>query len=90
MSDLSVEQLAKIVGSDPNKILLQMQEAGLNQSTSSDLVTDKDKKVLLEFLKGQQSKGTKTISLKKKASSDPTNKPKTIAIKRKRAKWRKD
>ena len=63
MKDISVEQLAEIVGTPPDKILLQMKEAGLTQSSSSDLVTDKDKKVLLEFLKSQQTKSSKTIKL---------------------------
>ena len=86
MKDISVEQLAKIVGTPEDKILLQMKEAGLSQSLSSDLVSDKDKKILLKFLKGQQNKSSKTISLKKKASVEPLKKTKTIAIKRKRTK----
>ena len=56
MKDVSVEQLANIVGTPVDKILLQMKEAGLGQSSSSDLVTDDDKKILLEFLKSQQNK----------------------------------
>ena len=65
MKDISVEQLAKIVGTPEDKILQQLKEAGLSQSSSSDLVSDKDKKILLEFLKGQQNKSSKTISLKR-------------------------
>ena len=40
MKDVSVEQLANIVGTPVDKILLQMKEAGLSQSSSNDLVTD--------------------------------------------------
>ena len=86
MKDISVEQLAKIVGTPPDKILLQMKEAGLTQSSSSDLVTDKDKKVLLEFLKSQQTKSSKTIKLKKKSTNEDSAKTTTIAIKRKKIK----
>ena len=85
MKDISVEQLANIIGTPVDKIILQMKEAGLGQSSPSDLVTDEDKKVLLGFLKSQQNKSSKTISLKRKASPEPTNKTTTIEIKRKKA-----
>ena len=86
MKDISVEQLANIVGTPVDKILLQMKEAGLGQSSSSDLVTDDDKKILLGFLKSQQNKVSKTISLKRKKPTETTNKSTTIEIKRKKAK----
>ena len=83
MTEIKVEELAKIVGTPPEKLLLQMKEAGLKQDSFSDLVTDEDKKTFLDYLKSQQSKGSKTISLKKKTSSMESNKT-TIAIKRKK------
>jgi len=86
MKDISVEQLANIVGTPVDKILLQMKEAGLGQSSSNDLVTDDDKKLLLGFLKSQQNKVSKTISLKRKTPTETTNKSTTIEIKRKKAK----
>ncbi|GIT33485.1 MAG: hypothetical protein Ct9H300mP3_10160 [Gammaproteobacteria bacterium] len=69
MKDVSVEQLANIVGTPVDKILLQMKEAGLGQSSSNDLVTDDDKKILLGFLKSQQNKVSTTISLKRKKTN---------------------
>ena len=86
MKDISVEQLANIIGTPVDKIILQMKEAGLGQSSPTDLVTDEDKKVLLGFLKSQQNKVSKTISLKRKASVETTSKTTTIEIKRKKAK----
>ena len=86
MKDISVEQLANIIGTPVDKILLQMKEAGLGQSSPTDLVTDEDKKVLLGFLKSQQNKVSKTISLKKKTTSETASKTTTIEIKRKKAK----
>ena len=83
MKDISVKELAKILGTPEERILLQMKEAGLNQSLASDLVTDKDKKILLDFLKGQQDKAPKTISLRRKKPKESTDKQTTIAIKRK-------
>ena len=86
MKDISVQELAKIVGTPEDKILLQMKEAGLTQTSASDLVTDQDKKILLEYLKGQQAKTSKTISLKKKKPTESPVKQTTIAIKRKKTK----
>ena len=86
MKDISVEQLANIIGTPVDKILLQMKEAGLGQSSATDLVTDEDKKVLLGFLKSQQNKVSKTISLKRKATPETASKTTTIEIKRKKAK----
>ena len=86
MKDISVEQLANIIGTPVDKILLQMKEAGLGQSSPTDLVTDEDKKVLLGFLKSQQNKVSKTISLKRKATPETASKTTTIEIKRKKAK----
>ena len=83
MAEIKVEELAKIVGTPPEKLLLQMKEAGLKQNSFSDHVTDEDKKTFLDYLKKQQSKGSKTISLKRKISSTEPSKT-TIAIKRKK------
>ena len=63
MPSVTVESLAKIIGSDGEALLSQMKEAGLKQKNVTDEVTDQDKKILLEFLKEQQNKTSKTISL---------------------------
>ena len=67
MSAVTVENLAKIIGSEGKTLLSQMKEAGLSHTDVKDEVTDKDKKTLLEFLKEQQNKSSKTISLNKSA-----------------------
>ena len=85
MNELTVKKLADLVRVEPDKLIIQMSEAGLKQSSSKDIVTDADKKILLNFLKKQQNKSSKTISLKKTPSNDgPDNVSGTIAIKRKR------
>ena len=84
MSDITVEKLAKIVGNPADQMLSQMKEAGLSHSSVSDIVTDKDKKILLDFLKEQQNKSSKTISLKKKRDKETPTKVKTVEIKRKK------
>ena len=68
MPTVTVENLAKMIGSESEALLSQMKEAGLSHTDVSDEVTDQDKKTLLEFLKNQQTKSTKTISLNKKTS----------------------
>ncbi len=83
MASVTVESLAKIIGSEAEVLLSQMKDAGLGHSKIADEVTDEDKKTLLEFLKNQQSKATKTISLNKtpaKAEPLPSG---TVSITRK-------
>ncbi len=70
MALLTVEKIAKIVGTPAETLLSQMNEAGLDHSSITDDVKDSDKKTLLEFLKNQQTKAGKTISLKKKKITD--------------------
>ena len=84
MANISVEKLATVIGSAPELLLSQMQEAGLTHSELSDEVTDSDKKVLLDFLKNQQSKTTKTISLNKTKSTKTDKDSGSVAITRKK------
>mgnify|MGYP001454948326 FL=1 len=84
MANLSVEKLATIIGSAPEQLLSQMQEAGLSHTNLSDEVTDSDKKKLLNFLKNQQSKSKKTISLKTDSSKTEISQSGSVAIKRKK------
>ena len=84
MANLSVEKLATVIGSEPKLLLSQMQEAGLTHSNLSDDVTDNDKKILLDFLKGQQSKTTKTISLNKTKPQVKQKETSSVAITRKK------
>ena len=86
MAILTVEKIANIVGTPSDVLLSQMNEAGLTQSSITDEVNDSDKKILLDFLKNQQTKKVKTISLKKTPVASisreiPTTN--TVAIKRK-------
>jgi translation initiation factor IF-2 len=86
MALLTVEKVAKIVGTPAETLLSQMNEAGLDHSSITDDVTDSDKKILLEFLKNQQARAGKTISLNKKTTTDskaPIS-SNTVAITRKK------
>ena len=83
MPTVTVENLAKMIGSESESLLSQMKEAGLSHTDVSDEVTDQDKKTLLEFLKNQQTKSTKTISLNKKTSKADPVPTGTVSITRK-------
>ena len=83
MPTVTVENLAKMIGSESEALLSQMKEAGLSHTDVSDEVTDQDKKTLLEFLKNQQTKSTKTISLNKKTSKADSVPTGTVSITRK-------
>ena len=83
MSAVTVEKLAKIIGSEGETLLSQMKEAGLSHTDVKDEVTDKDKKTLLEFLKEQQNKSSKTISLNKSATKTEPASSGTVSITRK-------
>ena len=51
MAEVTVEQLAKTVGTDPEKLLAQMKDAGLPHSAADQGVSDEDKRTLLAHLK---------------------------------------
>ena len=83
MPSVTVESLAKIIGSDGEALLSQMKEAGLSHKDVKDEVTDQDKKTLLEFLKEQQTKSSKTISLNKTSVKTEQENSGTVSITRK-------
>ena len=83
MPSVTVENLAKIIGSAGKVLLSQMKDAGLSHASITDEVTDQDKKILLEFLKGQQTKTTKTISLNKTAVKKEQESKGVVSITRK-------
>lgn len=72
MVDVTVAKLAEIVGTPEDRLLNQMQEAGLPHAAIGDTVTDAQKQVLLSFLKrshGATSEAPKKITLKRRTLS---------------------
>ncbi len=58
MADVTVEQLASVVGTPVEQLLAQMHDAGLKHCESNEIVSDQEKIVLLQYLKethGQSS-----------------------------------
>lgn len=65
MSEVTVEQLARTVGTPPERLLEQLRESGLPQSKISDVISDRDKSVLLAHLRGIHSSKPSKIVKKK-------------------------
>ncbi len=69
MAEVTVSELAKVVGASEERLLKQMQEAGLNHKKASDTVSDEEKQTLLAYLKSLHGSGAsepKKITLKRK------------------------
>ncbi|MGH1486021.1 MAG: translation initiation factor IF-2 [Cellvibrionaceae bacterium] len=72
MADVTVNDLAKSVGTSVDRLLGQMKDAGLSHSAADELVSDAEKKTLLSFLKashGEEDEAPKKITLKRKTTS---------------------
>ena len=50
MAQVTVQQLAEVVGASAERLLTQMKEAGLPHSEAEQAVSDEDKQTLLTFL----------------------------------------
>ena len=76
MSNVTVKQLAEVVGAPVERLLEQLQEAGLVAENAESLISDEDKLKLLEHLRNShgtaQSKGEpkQKITLKRKSTSE--------------------
>lgn len=73
MAEVTVSQLAEVVGASVDRLLKQMAEAGLPHSAPDETVTDEEKQKLLAYLKslhGDKSSTTpKKITLRRKTVS---------------------
>ncbi|MEP5763411.1 MAG: translation initiation factor IF-2 [Halieaceae bacterium] len=72
MAQVTVQQLAEVVGASVDRLLTQMGEAGLPHKEAEEAVSDEDKQTLLAFLKrshGESTKAPKKITLKRKTIS---------------------
>ncbi|WLD58736.1 translation initiation factor IF-2 [Salinispirillum sp. LH 10-3-1] len=72
MAEVTVRQLAENIGTPVDRLLKQMTEAGLKQSSEADAVTDAEKQTLLAFLKkshGESGEAPQKITLKRKVTT---------------------
>ena len=71
MAEVTVEQLANTVKVPVDRLLKQMQEAGLSHGSQDDLVTEEEKQRLLGFLQkshGDTEEPKKKITIKRKST----------------------
>lgn len=73
MSDMRVKDLAGTVGITAERLVEQLNEAGINVSKPDDLITEEQKQTLLKFL--QQRHG--------KSDDSDASSPRKITLKRK-------
>ena len=72
MAQVTVQQLAEVVGATVDRLLTQMKDAGLPHSAATEAVSDEDKQTLLAYLKrshGEPEAAPKRITLKRKTLS---------------------
>lgn len=72
MAEVTVSQLADVVGAPVDRLLTQMKQAGLKHTSAEEVVSDEDKQTLLAFLKtshGESTAAPKKITLKRKTLS---------------------
>ncbi len=77
MSEVTVKQFAEVVGVPPDRLLVQLGEAGLQVSDENSTISDSEKTQLLDFLRKSPGKrgalssaGPSKISLKRKTQSE--------------------
>ncbi|PCJ84201.1 MAG: translation initiation factor IF-2 [Thiotrichaceae bacterium] len=74
MAEVTVKQLAGVVGTPVERLLKQIKDAGLTIESPESLISDADKMTLLGYLRGQHGKDN---------SAEAETKPRKIALKRK-------
>jgi len=99
MAQVTVQQLAEVVGAPVDRLLTQMKEAGLPHSEAEEAVSDEDKQTLLTFLKrshGESTEAPKRITLKRKkistlrASGSQGKKTVNVEVRKKRTYVKRD
>jgi len=76
MSNVTVSQLAEVLGVDVSKLLVQLSKAGIEGSSGDDAVSNDDKKKLLAYLRASHGKmetdatAPRKVTLKRKTVSE--------------------
>ncbi|MGK0441643.1 MAG: translation initiation factor IF-2 [Pseudohongiellaceae bacterium] len=99
MAEVTVSQLADVVGAPADRLLGQMKQAGLTHTQADEIVSDDDKQTLLAFLKSSHGESTaepKKITLKRKTlstlktSSSQGKKTVSVEVRKKRTYVKRD
>lgn len=76
MSEVTVKQFAEVVGIPVDRLIAQLNDAGLPEKTSDETITDDEKMQLLSYLRGRRGDegekvaSPKKITLKRKSVSE--------------------
>jgi translation initiation factor IF-2 len=77
MTEVTVKQFADVVGVPPDRLLVQLGEAGLSVSDENSTITDSEKTQLLDFLRQSHGKrgalstgGASKVTLKRKTQTE--------------------
>ena len=100
--EVTVEQLALAKGITPAQLLNKLQESGTHKQSATDLVTESEKRKLLDYLAGRGPQANKKVTLKRRRTSElrqpststgrtnargtPTRSSKTVSIEVRRKK----
>ena len=77
MSEVTVKQLADVVKTPVEKLLVQLSEAGLEFNAADQVVSDEQKMQLLDHLRNNRSKATE------ESASESAGEGKKITLRRK-------
>ena len=80
MAEVTVKQLAQVVGTPVDKLLVQLGDAGVAKTGENDMISDSEKLTLLTHLResrGSSASGgaSKRITLKRKRVSELKTEP---------------
>ncbi len=78
MADVTVRQFADVVGTDVERLLVQLKEAGVNLNDADAMISDKDKSSLLDFLRSKHP-----VASDSPDESSASNEVNKITLKRK-------
>lgn len=96
MADVTISELAKVVGVDVDKLLSQVKDAGLPHKKADEIISNDDKNTLLQSLRGSHGEGEgaaapskitlkrKTLGTLKSASSSGRGKTVNVEVRKKR------
>ena len=96
MADVTISELAKVVGVDVDKLLSQVNDAGLPHKKADEIISNDDKNTLLQSLRASHGEGEgaaapskitlkrKTLGTLKSASSSGRGKTVNVEVRKKR------
>jgi len=79
MAEVTVKQLAEVVGTPVERLLEQIKDAGLSADNAEARISDEDKLQLLSYLRGQHGKRKSSISASDKPAGKITLKRRSVS-----------